>query len=587
MPPVPSPAASAWPPVTPGAGAVAVSFFGDGAVNEGMLMEALNLAAAWRLPVVFVCKDNRWAVSTRSDALTGGGLRRRLRAFGVPVVEVDGRDVERVDRAARRAVARGRAGAGPTLLLARCARLEGHFLGDPLVRLTSALGELVAQVRPLVGQLRTQPGAPVAHRVGALSAIGRRAATLALERPGRGRQDPLRRAARRLPPEVAATLAAKAREEVERAVQAALVEAGDQCLGRRSPRRSTGRWRSRWSRDPRVVVLGEDVRMLRRTAYVRFGGDRVLDSPISESALLGAALGSAMAGLRPVVEIMFVDFIGVALDQLLNHAAKVGAFTGGRWQAPLVVRAACGGGYGDAGQHEQALWGLLAGIPGLGVVVPSTPADAAGLLLAAIEDPGPVVFLEHKLLSEQWLDYLGGTTRDSVTFDVPAAGAHGDVADEPAPVPLGRAALRREGSDMAMISLGVGVHRCIEAAEQLSAERGVRGRPRPAQRRAPGPGCHRWPGRAHRAGAGRRRGLHPRRTVRGGRGAARGARRAPRHTRGSRREETIPYARTLEAAVLPNVARIVAAARRLMTGRPVADPDRAGRLAAHPCPPHP
>ena len=207
-------------------GAVAVSFFGDGAVNEGMLMEALNLAAAWRLPVVFVCKDNRWAVSTRSDALTGGGLRRRLRAFGVPVVDVDGRDVERVDRAARRAVARGRAGAGPTLLLARCARLEGHFLGDPLVRLTSALGELVAQVRPLVGQLRTQPGAPVAHRVGALSAIGRRAATLALERPGRGRQDPLRRAARRLPPEVAATMAARAREEVQRAVQAALVEAG-------------------------------------------------------------------------------------------------------------------------------------------------------------------------------------------------------------------------------------------------------------------------------------------------------------------------------------------------------------------------
>ena len=208
-------------------------------------MEALNLAAAWRLPVVFVCKDNRWAVSTRSDALTGGGLRRRLRAFGVPVVEVDGRDVERVDRAARRAVARGRAGAGPTLLLARCARLEGHFLGDPLVRLTSALGELVAQVRPLVGQLRTQPGAPVAHRVGALSAIGRRAATLALERPGRGRQDPLRRAARRLPPEVAAAVAAKARRGGRACRAGGPRRGGRQCLGRRSPRRSTVRWRSR------------------------------------------------------------------------------------------------------------------------------------------------------------------------------------------------------------------------------------------------------------------------------------------------------------------------------------------------------
>ncbi len=192
------------------------------------------------------------------------------------------------------------------------------------------------------------------------------------------------------------------------------------------------------AKDPRVVVLGEDVRLLRKEAYVRFGGDRVLDSPVSESALLGAALGSAMAGLRPVVEIMFVDFIGVALDQLLNHAAKVEAFSGGRWQAPMVVRAACGGGYGDAGQHEQALWGLLAGIPGLSVVVPSTPADAAGLMLAAIDHPGPVVFLEHKLLSEQWLDYVGGTSRDSVHFDVPIAGAQGEVADPPETVPFGR-----------------------------------------------------------------------------------------------------------------------------------------------------
>ncbi|HET7278522.1 MAG TPA: alpha-ketoacid dehydrogenase subunit beta, partial [Dermatophilaceae bacterium] len=200
--------------------------------------------------------------------------------------------------------------------------------------------------------------------------------------------------------------------------------------------------------DPSVVVIGEDVRLLRREAYVRFGGDRVVDSPVSESALLGAALGSAMAGLRPVVEVMFVDFVGVALDQLLNHAAKVEAFSGGRWQVPMVVRSACGGGYGDAGQHEQALWGLLAGIPGLSVVVPSTPADAAGLMLAAIEDPGPVVFLEHKLLSQQWLDFVGGTSRSSVSFDVPSAGAEGEVPDVPEPVPLGRAALRREGTDL-------------------------------------------------------------------------------------------------------------------------------------------
>jgi len=338
------------------------------------------------------------------------------------------------------------------------------------------------------------------------------------------------------------------------------------------------------SRDPRVVVLGEDVRMLRRTAYVRFGGDRVLDSPISESALLGAALGSAMAGLRPVVEIMFVDFIGVALDQLLNHAAKVAAFTGGRWQAPMVVRAACGGGYGDAGQHEQALWGLLAGIPGLGVVVPSTPADAAGLLLAAIEDPGPVVFLEHKLLSEQWLDYLGGTTRDSVAFDVPAAGAHGDVADEPAPVALGRAALRREGSDVAMVSLGVGVHRCVEAAEQLSAE-GVSAAVLDLRSVAP-------LDRGAIAGLAGRTGrvlVVDEAYTRGGLSGEVAALLAEEGVATAyarvTTEETIPYARALEAAVLPNVARIVAAARRLMTDRPATGPDLTGPRRTGPHPP--
>ena len=207
-------------------GGVAVAFFGDGSVNEGMLMESLNLAAAWRLPVVFVCKDNRWAVSTRSAALTGGGLRRRLRAFGMPVAVVDGREVERVDRAAGRAVARARSGGGPSVLLVGCPRLEGHFLGDPLVRLSRAVGELVTQVRSLLAPLRAQPGAPLAARVGALASISRRAATVAVERPGGSRRDPLPRAARRLPPEVAAALAGQARREVDRAVDTALAQVG-------------------------------------------------------------------------------------------------------------------------------------------------------------------------------------------------------------------------------------------------------------------------------------------------------------------------------------------------------------------------
>jgi pyruvate/2-oxoglutarate/acetoin dehydrogenase E1 component len=138
------------------------------------------------------------------------------------------------------------------------------------------------------------------------------------------------------------------------------------------------------SNDPRIILLGEDVRGLHGGLFVRFGRERVRNTPISEAAFLGAAVTASMAGLRPVAEIMLVDFIAVAVDALLNHAAKVEAFSGGRWSVPLVVRATCGGGYGDGGQHEQSLWGWLAHIPGLSVIVPSTPADAGGLMLAAL-----------------------------------------------------------------------------------------------------------------------------------------------------------------------------------------------------------
>ncbi len=225
--------------------------------------------------------------------------------------------------------------------------------------------------------------------------------------------------------------------------------------------------------DQRVVVFGEDCPGLRMNLYARFGEMRVRPAPISESAFLGAAVGAAMAGLRPVVEIMLVDFIAVAVDALVNSAAKLEAFSGGRWRAPMVVRAACGGGYGDGGQHEQALWAWLAHIPGLKVVVPSTPADAGGLLLGAIEDDGPVVYLEHKLLSADWLEYLGSGGRTNVSYDIPGSGARGPVPDSWEPLPLGASIVRRDGNDLTMVSLGVGVHRAFEAAEKLASERGA------------------------------------------------------------------------------------------------------------------
>lgn len=222
--------------------------------------------------------------------------------------------------------------------------------------------------------------------------------------------------------------------------------------------------------DPSIIIIGEDVHTLRRNLFVRFGKERVRATPISEGAFLGAGVAAAMAGLRPVVEIMLVDFIGVAVDALLNHAAKIGAFSGGKWQVPLVVRAACGGGYGDGGQHEQSLWGWLAHIPGLSVVVPSTPADAGGLMLSALSCDSPVIYLEHKLLSDYWLDFMGAGGRKTVQFDVPSQGTYGPVPRVYQEVPIGQAVTRREGNDLTLISVGVGVHRALEAAEILEKQ---------------------------------------------------------------------------------------------------------------------
>jgi pyruvate dehydrogenase E1 component beta subunit len=323
------------------------------------------------------------------------------------------------------------------------------------------------------------------------------------------------------------------------------------------------------ARDERIVILGEDVRLLRRNLLARFGPRRVRNTPISEAGFMGTAVGAAMAGLRPVAELMLVDFVGVALDPLLNHAAKLEAFSGGRWRCPLVVRTACGGGYGDGGQHEQCLWGLLGGIPGLSVVVPATPADAAGLMLTALREDGPVVFMEHKLLADYWLRYLGSGGRGTVRYPVPAAGAEGDVPRPMRPVPLGTAALVRDGADVALVTLGVGVHRCLEAADLLARD-GVEASVLDLRSVAPldRDAVARLAARTGRVVvvdedylacglSGEVAATIAERGV-----TARFARVATEHA--------IPYARAGEDATLPGVERVAAAARRLMRGHAIA-----------------
>jgi pyruvate dehydrogenase E1 component beta subunit len=224
--------------------------------------------------------------------------------------------------------------------------------------------------------------------------------------------------------------------------------------------------------DENVIILGEDVHTLRVNLFARFGKERVKYTPISESGFVGAAVAAAMAGLRPIAEVMLVDFIAVTMDAILNHAAKITFFSGNKWKVPLVIRTACGGGYGDAGQHEQSLWGWLAHIPGLSIVVPSNPADAGGLMLSSIYEDNPVIYFEHKLLADYWMESMAFGGRTTVSFDIPELGAEGEVSDKWDPIPLGKLKRLKEGNDITLVSLGVSVHRCVEAANVLEG-RGI------------------------------------------------------------------------------------------------------------------
>lgn len=207
-------------------------------------------------------------------------------------------------------------------------------------------------------------------------------------------------------------------------------------------------------RDETVYVAGEDVGVYGGIFGVtaglldRFGEKRVRDTPITESAIIGTAVGAAAAGLRPVIELMFVDFIGVALDQLYNQGAKIKYMFGGKAQIPLVLRSACGAGIGAAAQHSQCLEAWFMHVPGLKVVMPSTPYDAKGLLISSIQDNNPVVFLEHKLLY----------------------GIEGEVPEGLYTIPLGKADIKREGDDVTIVASAQMVHLSLSAAEKLAAD---------------------------------------------------------------------------------------------------------------------
>jgi pyruvate/2-oxoglutarate/acetoin dehydrogenase E1 component/TPP-dependent pyruvate/acetoin dehydrogenase alpha subunit len=434
---------------------VVVCFFGDGAANEGNFHESLNMASAFNLPVVFVAENNMYGMSVPWNHVTKlPDIADRACAYGIPGEVVDGMDALVVREAVSRAVERARRGEGPTLIEAKTYRYYGHSHSDnrayrtreeeaewkerdPITALKSDM-ELVGWLGD--GQF-DQLDRTVQDKMAA-------AMTFAQVSP---EPDPAEALTDVYAPSktTAADVAAEAklRERVRNtpdmrqiSYAQALVEAA----------------REEMKRDERVFIMGEDVGPYggaygaTRGLSKEFGDWRVLDTPISEATIGGAAVGAAMAGMRPIAEIMYVDFTPLAMDQIANQGAKNRYMFGGKTAVPMVIRTEGGAGRAIAAHHSQSLEALWTHFPGIYVVMPSTPYDAKGLLKAAIRDDNPVMFIEHKMLY----------------------GTKGPVPDASQDyiIPLGVADIKRPGKDVTLVTYSRMVSRALEAAELLAKE---------------------------------------------------------------------------------------------------------------------
>ena len=421
-------------------GAVAVAFFGDGAPAQGAFHEAMNLAAVWQLPVVFFCENNGYAEFSPASNQHGAGLERRAAGYGLAYVAVDGNDVVATADVMGDVVAGVRAGGGPAVVEATTFRWHGHYEGDPeRYRTAEEVDEWKGRDPLLVHEARLHGSGVGDDELKALqSSVAEELDAAVVTARGLDVPDPatVTEFVLRARPPYPEPPAPPADAPVFR-----MMDAVHDAL------------ETELEADDRVFVAGIDVGEggnvfgLTRGLRDRFG-DRVRDAPISETAIMGLGVGAAMAGMRPVVELMYLDFVGVCFDQLLNQAAKLPFMTGGNAEMAMVVRTQFGAGRSSGSQHSQSLEALLAHVPGLTVVMPSTPADTYGLLRAAISDPNPVVFIENRLL-------------------------YGMKGPKPAAdhiVPIGVSAVVRPGTDVTVVSVSRMVHEALAAAETLAGE---------------------------------------------------------------------------------------------------------------------
>jgi 2-oxoisovalerate dehydrogenase E1 component len=421
---------------------VCIVSIGDGAMNQGAVHEGLNFAAVRDLPVIFLVENNGWSEMTPiAETAKLHDLAERAAAYGMAGATIDGTDPFAVCEVVQQAAQRARAGRGPTLIEAKTVRLMAHYNRD-VEHYRPEADKAAARERDPLPRLRrwllesgtTEAELAVVEAAANDELEALREQVLAMPQPeaASARDHVVASPAPPRPPEVRATREMPFWQAVNEALRAEL------------------------ALRPELILYGEDIGVAggvfgcTRGLQKEFGAGRVFDTPISESAILGSAVGAAVEGMRPVVEIMWSDFLLVALDQLINQAANIRYITRGTRSVPLTLRTQQGATPGSCAQHSQSLEALLAHIPGLRVGMPSRPNDAYSMLRAAIDDPDPTIVIEARGLYQ---------TKGEVEML-----AHGP--------PIGGAAWRRRGGDLAIVSWGATCLKAEAAAEQL-AEQGI------------------------------------------------------------------------------------------------------------------
>ena len=426
-----------------GTNQVAVAFFGDGASNQGIFHESLNLAAVWKLPMIFVCENNQYALTTSYRNTTAvAQVAQRAASYDIPGITIDGNDAVEVHLTVLEALERARAGEGPTLIEAMTYRWGQHSLRTNL--------QDPRPKKEVDSWLERDPIKQMENRLLSKKVVSKKDIKAISDATNTEIEGAVSFALKSEEPDMTVMLNAvyaPHKNHIEPGSTGnrtlSFVDALNEAL------------HQEMAQDERVFLMGEDVGLtgglfqVSRGLMDRFGEARVRDTPISEATFVGCGVGAAIAGMRPIVELQIFDFVALTMDMLVNQAAKFRFMLGGKPTVPLVIRGPQGGGIRLAAQHSQSLEAWFTHVPGLVVVAPSTAYDAKGLLVAAIRDDNPVVFLEQKLL------YLTQS---------------GPVPEELYAIPLGKADVKREGTDVTIVATLGMVPRALGAAVVLERE---------------------------------------------------------------------------------------------------------------------